>query len=130
MSPRKVYMSHGDDDIQSPERLEFEKLLEKYDYSFKRGDIIQGTVITVDSHGALVDVGGKTAAYLPNKEAANPYTPAAQVVKPNEILEFFILVEEDEDGKLTLSLRRVQSARNWQTLEKLKEDERDRKSVV
>ncbi|MEM0951800.1 MAG: S1 RNA-binding domain-containing protein [Cyanobacteria bacterium P01_H01_bin.74] len=123
MSPRKVYMSHGDDDIQSPERLEFEKLLEKYDYSFKRGDIIQGTVITVDSHGALVDVGGKTAAYLPNKEAANPYTPAAQVVKPNEILEFFILVEEDEDGKLTLSLRRVQSARNWQTLEKLKEDE-------
>jgi small subunit ribosomal protein S1 len=123
MSPRKLYLSHGDEDVQSPETLEFEKLLAKYDYSFTRGEIVKGTIIAVESNGALVDVGGKTAAFLPNKEISSSYTTASANFKIGDSNEFIILVEEDEDGQLTLSLRRVESAQNWKKLEEMMADE-------
>jgi ribosomal protein S1 len=105
--------------MQTPEKLEFERLLGQYDYAFKRGDIVRGRVIALESNGALVDIGAKTAAFLPNKEVASPYATAQSVLKPSEEFDFYILFEEDEDGQLTLSLRRVQTAQNWNKLEEL-----------
>lgn len=119
MSPRKVYPSHGDEEMQTPEKLEFEKLLQQYDYAFKRGEIVRGAIIALESNGALVDIGAKTAAFLPNKEVATPYATAQSTLKPGESFDFYILFEEDEDGQLTLSLRRVQTAQNWNKLEEL-----------
>lgn len=119
MSPRPVHPSLGDEEMQTPEKLEFEKLLQQYDYAFKRGEIVRGTVIAMESNGALIDIGAKTAAFLPNKEVASPYATAQSVLKPGESFDFYILFEEDEDGQLTLSLRRVQTAQNWNKLEEL-----------
>lgn len=123
MSPRKMYLSHGDEDVQSPEMLEFETLLAKYDYSFSRGEIVRGTVLALESNGALIDIGGKTAAFLPNKEVSSSYTPAQSLLNIGETHEFIILVEEDEDGQITLSLRRVETAQNWKKLEVMMEEE-------
>ena len=39
---------------------EFEALLSKYDYSFKRGDIVKGVVCAYESDGASVDIGSKS----------------------------------------------------------------------
>jgi small subunit ribosomal protein S1 len=119
MSPRPVHPSHGDEEMQTPEKLEFEKLLQQYDYAFKRGEIVHGTIIALESNGALVDIGAKTAAFLPNKEVASPYATAQSALKPGDEFDFYILFEEDEDGQLTLSLRRVQTAQNWNKLEEL-----------
>lgn len=119
MSPRSKRPSPEDEGIQTPEKLEFEKLLSQYDYQFKRGEIVRGTIIALEPSGALVDIGAKTAAYLPNKEVGSYQTTANQVLKPGEEHEFYILFEEDEDGQLTLSLRRVQTAQNWNKLEEM-----------
>lgn len=119
MAPRALNPSQGDEEMQTPEKLEFEKLLQQYDYAFKRGEIVHGTIIALESNGALVDIGAKTAALLPNKEIASPYTTAQASLKPGEEYDFFILFEEDEDGQLTLSLRRVQTAQNWNKLEEM-----------
>jgi len=105
--------------MQTPEKLEFERLLQQYDYAFKRGEIVHGSVIALESSGALIDIGAKTAAFLPNKEVATPYATAQTTLKPGESFDFYILFEEDEDGQLTLSLRRVQTAQNWNKLEEL-----------
>ena len=48
---------------------EFEKLLSDYDYSFTKGDLVKGIVCSYDSQGAVVDIGAKTAAYVPEREA-------------------------------------------------------------
>ncbi|MBY0403752.1 MAG: S1 RNA-binding domain-containing protein, partial [Cyanobacteria bacterium] len=42
-------------------------------------------------------------------------------MKPGEEYDFYILREENEDGQLTLSRKRVQTAQNWQKLEQLME---------
>lgn len=119
MSPRAFNPSQGDEEMKTPEKLEFEKLLSQYDYAFKRGDIVHGRIIALESNGALVDIGAKTAAFLPNKEVASPYASAQSTLKAGEDFDFFILFEEDDDGQLTLSLRRVQTAQNWNKLEEL-----------
>ena len=36
---------------------DFEALLAKYDYNFKRGDIVKGVVCAYESDGAIVDIG-------------------------------------------------------------------------
>ena len=48
---------------------EFEALLSNYDYSFQKGDLVKGIVCSYDSSGVIVDIGSKTAAYVPLKEA-------------------------------------------------------------
>ena len=48
---------------------EFEKLLKegKYDSKVNQGDIVKGKIIHLEKDGALVDIGGKTEAFLPYK---------------------------------------------------------------
>ena len=49
---------------------EFEELLDKYDYKFKRGDIVKGVVCAYESDGAIVDIGSKSTAYVPPYEVS------------------------------------------------------------
>jgi ribosomal protein S1 len=101
----------------------FEKLLTSYDYAFKRGTIVRGVLISYEPNGAMVDIGAKTAAFLPNKEVANQPVPIAESIKPGEVYEFFVLREENEEGQLTISRKRVFTAQSWQRLEQLMVEE-------
>ena len=44
---------------------EFASLLGKYDYNFKPGDLVKGTVFALEPKGAMIDIGAKTAAFMP-----------------------------------------------------------------
>ena len=43
---------------------EFASLLGKYDYNFKPGDLVKGTVFALEPKGAMIDIGAKTAAFM------------------------------------------------------------------
>ena len=43
---------------------EFEALLNNYDYSFQKGDLVKGIVCSYDSTGVIVDIGAKTSAFI------------------------------------------------------------------
>lgn len=123
MSPTGKRVSHsGEETVNTELRAEFERLLLQYDYSFKKGDIIKGTIITVDNSGAMVDIGAKTTAYLPGKEISNIGSPQ-EAVKVGEELDFYILREENEDGQLTLSRRRVHTAQSWNDLQTMMDED-------
>ena len=49
---------------------EFASLLGKYDYNFKPGDLVKGTVFALDPKGAMIDIGAKTAAFMPVQEVS------------------------------------------------------------
>jgi small subunit ribosomal protein S1 len=87
---------------------DFAKLLDKYYYHFSPGDIVAGTVFSIEPRGALIDIGAKTAAYIPIQEMSiNRVDQAEEVLQNNETREFFILADENEEGQLTLSIRRI-----------------------
>ncbi|HIK37995.1 MAG: 30S ribosomal protein S1 [Geminocystis sp.] len=105
-------------------REEFAALLEQYDYRFSPGDIVVGTVFNIEPKGALIDIGAKTAAYIPLQELSiNRVESPTDVLKPNETREFFILADENEDGQLTLSIRRIEYMRAWERVRQLKEED-------
>lgn len=101
---------------------EFEALLSNYDYSFQKGDLVKGIVCSYDSTGVIVDIGAKTAAYVPLKEAvADKSVSVEETLKKGGEYEFLIIKEEDDDGRFTLSYKKVALAYSWRELEELKE---------
>lgn len=100
---------------------DFEELLSKYDNPFKSGDLVKGIVYGYDSEGVIVDVGGKSAAVVPNKEVSAEGKKAEDVLEKGVEYEFLVISEPDENGKALLSRRKVDLFYAWQELKKLKD---------
>ena len=68
---------------------EFASLLGKYDYNFKPGDLVKGTVFALEPKGAMIDIGAKTAAFMPMQEVSiNRVEGLSDVLQPSESREF------------------------------------------
>jgi len=100
--------------------LDFEELLEKYDYKFQKGDLVKGVVCGFDGQGVMVDIGAKTTAVIPTYEAVDKGENIEEVFQKGQEGEFLIIREEDEDGKFLLSKKKVDFAYAWKELEKAK----------
>ncbi len=110
---------------------DFAALLDKYDYHFSPGDIVAGTVFSIEPRGALIDIGAKTSAYIPIQEMSiNRIENPEEVLQPNETREFFILADENEDGQLTLSIRRIEYMRAWERVRQLQAEDATVRSAV
>ena len=110
---------------------DFAALLDKYDYHFSPGDVVAGTVFSMEPRGALIDIGAKTAAYIPIQEMSiNRVDDPAEVLQSNETREFFILTDENEDGQLTLSIRRIEYMRAWERVRQLQQEDATVRSNV
>lgn len=110
---------------------DFAALLDKYDYHFSPGDIVAGTVFSMEPRGALIDIGAKTAAYIPIQEMSiNRVDDPSEVLQANETREFFILTDENEDGQLTLSIRRIEYLRAWERVRQLQAEDATVRSNV
>ena len=102
--------------------IDFEALLSKYDYNFKRGDIVKGVVCGYESDGAMIDIGSKSTAFVPPYEVSSDKKARVEdVLELNNEYEFLITQECDENGKFTLSYKKVHLAHTWAELEKVKE---------
>lgn len=103
---------------------EFDKLISRYDYKFQKGDLVRGQVCGYDSDGVIVDIGAKTSATCPIREARiDTSVPVEEVLKKDEVYEFLIIKEEDDEGRFTLSYKKVALAYAWKELEELKEQD-------
>lgn len=93
---------------------DFEAALEHTMLEFSEGDIVEGTVVSIDADEVLVDIGFKSEGVIPLHElsirkAVNP----GEVVSVGERLEALVLDKEDDDGRLILSKKRAQYERAW-----------------
>tara|TARA_A100001388_G_scaffold251227_1_gene212959 strand:- start:193 stop:1284 length:1092 start_codon:yes stop_codon:yes gene_type:complete len=103
---------------------DFASLLGKYDYNFKPGDLVKGTVFALETKGAMIDIGAKTAAFMPMQEVSiNRVEGLSDVLQPSESREFFIMSEENEDGQLALSIRRIEYQRAWERVRQLQKED-------
>lgn len=103
--------------------LDFEELLKQYDYNFQKGDLVKGIVCGYDGHGVMVDIGAKTIAQVPTREAVDKDENLESKFEKGKEYEFLIIREEDEDGKFLLSRKKVDLAYAWKELEKAKANE-------
>src|SRR3989338_7588389 len=105
-------------------QLEFEKLLKegKYNQKITQGEIIKGKIIYLEKDGALVDIGGKTEAFLPVRELTlRPRkTKIEELLQVGEEHDFYVLRDESDDERITLSIKKVSQAQGWNKLEEAK----------
>ncbi len=110
---------------------EFESLISQYDYKFQKGDLVKGIVCGYDSEGVIVDIGAKTSATCPDREARIDMSkPVNETLEKGQVYEFLIIREEDEDGKFMLSYKKVAMAYAWKELEALKEEDATVEGIV
>jgi small subunit ribosomal protein S1 len=96
---------------------DFAKALEQHDYQFQKGQRVTGKAFSYESDGALVDIGGKSPAFLPVEEASVRRVNDVSAVLPlQEEREFLIIREQNADGQVTVSLRALEVRKVWDRL--------------
>ncbi|HID62369.1 MAG TPA: 30S ribosomal protein S1 [Anaerolineae bacterium] len=93
-----------------------EKLLEEsYAYKpFRRGDILEGVIVSVSPTEILIDVGSKTEGVVSSRELERMGLEAIEKLKVGDEVPVYVLNPEDKNGNVILSLSRAQLEKDWQ----------------
>ncbi|KIZ06677.1 30S ribosomal protein S1 [Monoraphidium neglectum] len=103
---------------------EVETLLEESEASFKVGDKVYGTVYEVDDDGAYVEIGAKSAGFVPLIECSlGKLKTPLEVLRPGMKREFVVAEDEDEYGEIILSLAAIEAQTFWQRIRQLQEED-------
>jgi small subunit ribosomal protein S1 len=96
---------------------EFANALAEHNYEFSVGKVVKGKIISVESSGIYVDIGAKSLGFMPIDEATISGSSRATDAFPigNEY-EFLIISNQNADGEVKLSVRRLLFKQAWQTL--------------
>jgi small subunit ribosomal protein S1 len=93
------------------EALSFQRL--------KRGDIIDGEIVSVTPTEVLVDVGAKSEGVVPSKELERLGRQGLENLKPGDTLSVYVVKAEDRDGNLILSIRRAEEESDWRRAQEM-----------
>ena len=81
--------------------------------------IIQGTVVRVDTEGVLVDVGAKSEGLIPAQEMSKP--GAAPDVNVGDRIDVMVLRTEGDEGNIILSKHRADVEMAWRRIQEAQE---------
>lgn len=115
----------SDDDLEFS-YADFDLAVANTQYEFERDSVVEGVAVEYEPTGCLVDIGAKSSAYLPLKEAGLvlPETPNWDELVPLDTpMEFSIISEEDENGQLIVSLKRLQYKKAWEDIKALSDSD-------
>jgi small subunit ribosomal protein S1 len=112
--------------ISSPEPAasfsldEFAEALKQHDYHFERGQVVRGKVAEHASEGAYIDIGGKSAGFVPTGEiSAKPGVNLAECLPLASEMDFLIVREQNAEGQVTLSRRLLEIKQAWDKIAEL-----------
>jgi small subunit ribosomal protein S1 len=104
--------------IEESGDLEYAKLLEAYDSSFKNiseGEVVNGTILKVTDNGVVVDVGYKSEGLIPISEFRKQ--DGEINVKPGDKVEVLLESTEDNHGYIVLSHEKAERMKIWDSIE-------------
>jgi small subunit ribosomal protein S1 len=103
-------------------RDDFAKALEQHSYQFEKGQVVKGKAFEYTTDGAYIDIGGKSPAFLPVREASlRGLTAVSELLPLQEERDFLIIKEQDADGQVTVSLRQLEVKKVWDKLADMQE---------
>ena len=103
-----------------------EELLDQYDYeeNLKKGDVVEGKVVSVTDDAAFVSIGTKAEAILPKKEIAVPAPEkAGDVVHVGDEFKVVIASTVKEDSTIVVSLVKMQKEADWEEVRQAYEND-------
>jgi len=98
----------------------YENFLNEYDYhSPKTGDIIDGTIISIEGEGFLVDIGLKRDAVVQTKDLSKLEENYVSSLKVGDVVTVFILGQAEGDKELQVSISKGIEYASWKKAEKI-----------
>jgi small subunit ribosomal protein S1 len=94
-----------------------------------RGEIINGTILAVDLHGLIVDVGVGRDGVVPRKDIERLQGDGLQF-RVGEPIDVMVVRTEDEDGNLVLSVSQARQSEDWRLAEKLLQNDEIWEGIV
>ncbi len=106
--------------IQKHSEEEVNALLEGVEIpkTFKKGDIIEGTVVTISDFGMVVNVGGRTEGIVSGKHLKLGGKKISKNLGDKVLA--YVLNPENEEGQLMLSVSKTGTELKWHELEQAK----------
>ena len=97
---------------------DFAAMLEESFKTLNNGEKVTGTVVGISNNDVQVDLGVKHTAYIPVSELSDDpnYDVAANIHVGDEI-EAVVVRVNDGEGTITLSKKRVDQLKGWETIE-------------
>ena len=92
--------------------------------SLKRGQDVEGKVISVSKGDILIDVGGKSEGVITGREFAASRDIIA-TFKAGDSITATVIFPENDAGQIVLSLRKLSGDRRWQELEEKRKNGED-----
>ncbi len=97
---------------------DFMLALEQHDFAFEVGQTVRGKISGYENDGVYVDIGGKSAAFLPEQEMTLASGQKAEDLLPLQSEHNFVIVRgQDSDGQITISLRQLEIKALWQEIQ-------------
>ena len=111
--------------------LTMEDLLDEYLPSkvLRRGEIIDGRVMSRKAEGMLVDIGYKSEGFVPTKEMRSLADASDELSVGDEIIAYVVNPEGNE-GSSILSIDRARGEQGWRVLEKAMDNNESCKGVI
>lgn len=114
MMSEEVKIENGED---------FAAMLEESFKTLNTGDKVTGTIITIGETDVQVDLGVKHAAYIPlNELSDDPSYNVTDHYKAGDEIEAVVVRVNDGEGTITLSKKRVDQLKGWETIEAAKDE--------
>lgn len=101
---------------------DFEQELEASFKKIEEGDIITGTVVSVDETGVVLDLKYYAEGFIPAEEfSREPGFNIKEAVQPGEEIQATVLRKDDEQGNILLSRAEAADVLAWDKLKELQE---------
>lgn len=109
----------------------FAELLEQSLKTLHTGDKVTGIVTQIKPTDIHVDLGVKQDGYIPISELSDDPTYDVEAnIKQGMEIEAFVVRVNDIEGTIMLSKKRLDSVKNWETVEKACEDKTPLEGII
>lgn len=104
------------------------EMLDQFEESFKvprKGNVLKGKVVLVNEKEIVVNIGYKSDGIVPKNEiSSDPDFNYLTEVNENDEIDVFVLKQDDGEGNVLLSMKRVSMFKDWDELEEIFSEEK------
>ena len=99
-----------------------EYLSDEYDYEApRRGDIIEGTVVSIEDAGVVMDIGAKQEGLVPASDLDRLAKETRAAIEPGEKMPVFVINPRGGEERPVLSIHQAKLQEDWIRAEKMME---------
>ena len=126
---KEVYNKMSDEIMEIEQS--FAEMLEESFKTLNTGDKVTGTVVAITPTEVQVELGIKYPGYIPVSELSDdPDVKVEDIAKVGEEIETYVMLVSDRDCMVKLSKKRLDAAKNWETIENAVESKEVLEGVI